>query len=108
MVIEGLDPEISELVYLLNDIPGVKTVESCWGHGERPCTIWLRIDGTKNLTKFVFNYLNADKSWELVIDNADYNRNEKEIPLLLRTTSNEKEVVLFRIKDLVQRLKKEV
>lgn len=42
-VVSGIDAECIRLVAALNNIRGIKTVESCCGHGVRPFSIWLEV-----------------------------------------------------------------
>lgn len=39
-----LDPEVIQLVRRLNELPGIKTTESCCGHGSRPFSIFFQVD----------------------------------------------------------------
>ena len=36
-----LDPEVTELVKAINLFPGIKTIESCCGHGKNVFNIWF-------------------------------------------------------------------
>jgi len=39
-----MDPECVALCDVLNAMPGVRTFESCCGHGIRPFRIWFEVD----------------------------------------------------------------
>jgi len=43
----GLDPECEKLCVALNGLPGIKTSESCCGHGESPFVVFMEIDTTQ-------------------------------------------------------------
>lgn len=45
----GVDQEIKELCHALNCIPGIKTFESCCGHGNDPIRIWFRTENIESL-----------------------------------------------------------
>src|SRR5258708_32116345 len=40
----NMDPECVALCDVLNDMPGVRTCESCCGHGRHSFRIWFEID----------------------------------------------------------------
>ena len=44
-----LDTECLELCTELNLCPGIRTIESCCGHEEKPYCIWFRADSLKDL-----------------------------------------------------------
>ena len=52
--IEGIDPEVVDLCNALNNIPGVRTSESCCGHGKEPFCIWFRVKSLKPLPKIAY------------------------------------------------------
>lgn len=52
--IPGLDVEVVRLVEALNCIPGVRTIESCCGHGERTFKIWLKVDRLTTLPRVAY------------------------------------------------------
>ncbi len=37
-----IDPEVIDLCRALNSLPGIATVESCCGHGERPFQVYFK------------------------------------------------------------------
>lgn len=49
MSVEEMDPEVIELVEALNLFPGIKTVESCCGHGKDTFNIWFEADDLESL-----------------------------------------------------------
>ena len=62
---EPLDPEIKKLVYLINQVDGVETTESCFGHHKMPCHIWLRIKNVDTANKFIRRFFYFDPLWSL-------------------------------------------
>lgn len=44
-----MDKECAALCYAINRIPGIKTVESCCGHGERNFKVWFEVSDLKDL-----------------------------------------------------------
>lgn len=67
-----LDPEIRELISLINDVEGIETLESCFGHNEGPIVIWGVADSIEDLHKFMYNYFYCDQLWhfELVLSDT--------------------------------------
>ena len=54
MFVEEMDPEVIELVKALNLFPGIKTVESCCGHGKDTFNIWFAADDLKRLPQVLW------------------------------------------------------
>ena len=44
-----VDPELLKLLQALNSLPGIRTSNSCCGHGKAPMRVWLRADGPRSL-----------------------------------------------------------
>lgn len=44
-----MDKQCVVLCDAINKIPGVRTTESCCGHGKQPMRIWLRVKTVQNL-----------------------------------------------------------
>jgi len=44
-----MDKEVINLCDALNKLPGVRTVESCCGHGKQPFRIWIKVKDLSNL-----------------------------------------------------------
>ena len=82
---DDIDKEIVELCRALNSIDGVETVESCCGHGERECHIWLTIRDIQTLNKLCFHCFNREYFWELITDVADPHRDWKMLHFLLKS-----------------------
>lgn len=51
-----IDKECVELCQAMNLIPGIRTVESCCGHGERPYHIWFRPRHLSNLPRLLYYF----------------------------------------------------
>ena len=52
-----MDPECVKLCEAINHIPGLRTYESCCGHGERPFYIWFTlrtVKGLRNLAHLLY------------------------------------------------------
>lgn len=49
-----LDPEVLALCEALNDLPGIRTTESCCGHGRHPYRIWFTARRLRNLPRLVY------------------------------------------------------
>ena len=52
--IAGIDPEVIDLCNALNNIVGVRTYESCCGHGKEPFRVWFRVKSLKPLPKIAY------------------------------------------------------
>ena len=81
-----IDEEIVELCKALNDIDGIKTVESCCGHGKDKCFIWFIADDINILNRLCFHCFNHENLWKIELDMGDPHRDWKDLHLVL--TSN--------------------
>ena len=52
----GLDIECEPLCHALSIMPGIRTVESCCGHGERPYHIWFEVQDLDNLPAALYYF----------------------------------------------------
>lgn len=70
---EFIDEQCIPLFYALNSLPGLRTFESCCGHGKAPFSMWFRCDNIDTLSRLGRavgkNY--SDNNWEIVVDTAD-------------------------------------
>lgn len=75
---DDLDYEIAELISLINNVEGIETLESCFGHNEAPINIYCKADSIEDLHKFMYKYFYCDKLWhfELLLD--DFMIDEKD------------------------------
>ena len=62
---EPLDKEIEKLVYLINQVDGVETIDSCFGHHRMPCRIWIRVKDVDTVNKFIRRFFYFDPFWSL-------------------------------------------
>lgn len=49
-----IDMEIVPLLVAMNAMPGIKTTESCCGHGRRGISIWFRFDSLESLPALLY------------------------------------------------------
>ena len=56
-----LDAEISELISLINDVEGIETTNSCFGHNEMPIQIWGVADNIEEWGKVEFLLKSDDR-----------------------------------------------
>lgn len=64
---EPLDIEIKKLVYLINQVDGVETIDSCFGHHGMPCRIWVRIKDIDTANRFIRRFFYSDPLWSLTL-----------------------------------------
>jgi hypothetical protein len=50
----NMDPECVRLCRAMNGLPGIKTIESCCGHGEKPFRIWFMADKLESLPRLLY------------------------------------------------------
>ena len=77
----GIDPECIKICTALNELPGIRTVESCCGHGEQPFWIWLMVTdptalGLLTLSRCLCHRygrinLPSRKGWKAILDHFD-------------------------------------
>lgn len=67
MDLDDFDPEIRQLVSLINNVDGVETIESCFGHHENPCRIWFRIKDIPTANNFIRQFFYFDPLWRIVL-----------------------------------------
>jgi hypothetical protein len=76
-----MDPECIKLCSALNELPGVRTFESCCGHGEHGFWVWFEITnptalGLLLLSRCLYNrhgrvLAGSNKGWRAVLDYFD-------------------------------------
>lgn len=49
-----MDKECIDICKAINQIPGIRTVESCCGHDERQYHIWFKVDNLEHLPLLLF------------------------------------------------------
>ncbi len=50
----NLDAEVKNLCSAINKLPGIMTIESCYGHGNYPYRIWIVVKGLKYLPPLTY------------------------------------------------------
>lgn len=75
---DNIDYEIRDLIRYINSIDGIETVESCCGHGKRPCSIWFKADDIGSVTRFIYRYLYRNNNWRIKIVMSDNDIDEKQ------------------------------
>lgn len=86
---EPLDYEIADLVKLLNQVEGITTTSSCFGHNEEPITIYGVADSIEVLNKFRYKYLYCNSMWHIELILSDKTVDNKEwwkIEFVLKTS----------------------
>ena len=65
----GIDDEIRKLIPLINQVDGIETIQSCFGHHKEPCRIYFRARDIESLNKFKYNFFYCDSLWaiELIV-----------------------------------------
>lgn len=70
---KDMDAECVALCDCLNDLPGVKTTESCCGHLKERYSIWFYCENIITISRLgravSRNY--SDGKWELLVDSTD-------------------------------------
>lgn len=79
--IEQIDQELYNLLTYINRVDGIITTSSCFGHGQRPCTIFCEADSIETLHKFMYDYFYNDRLWSIrlyitdtMIDNQEWGK----------------------------------
>ena len=52
----GMDNESSELCKAINLFPGIRTIESCCGHGHTPYRVWFVAKNLKVLPRLIYYF----------------------------------------------------
>ena len=65
--IAGIDPEVVALVDAMNTMPGIFTVDSCGGHGERPMCVYFRAENLEALPLLLywFDDCHSGERWKV-------------------------------------------
>ena len=53
---DDIDAEVVELCTAMNRLPGITTVESCYGHGREPYRIWFAADSLEALPPLLYQF----------------------------------------------------
>ena len=65
-----MDAEVVTLCKALNRMPGIRTIESCCGHGGSPYHIWLKANGLKFLPKMLYWFMSCHcgfSGWRIIV-----------------------------------------
>ena len=104
---EPLDREIEELVYLINQVDGVETFESCFGHHKMPCQIWLRIKDVDTANKFIRRFFYFDPLWSLKLTFTE-SKYFDELLFILESAYQDYPTVNLMVENLTNRFIKEI
>ena len=70
--IKDIDPEVVPLCNALNRMKGVRTFESCCGHGNRVFVIWFTVSSMITLGRLAFglygSHSSHEASWTIWVD----------------------------------------
>ena len=53
----GMDTECIELCRAMNKVPGIRTIESCCGHGKTPYHIWFKANRLTSLPALLYWFM---------------------------------------------------
>lgn len=53
---DKMDSECAKLCEALNLMPGIRTVESCCGHGDGPFHVWFKADSLEVLPRVLYYF----------------------------------------------------
>lgn len=73
-----MDAKCIELCDTLNSLPGIRTSESCCGHGRESFDIWLYVESMQHLVilgRVLDRRYGCPEGWTLVVDNTDQPEN---------------------------------
>lgn len=68
---EEVDKEIQDLVKKLNQIDGISTTESCFGHGVAPVRVWLYLDINRIQPILFYFFNNGFYLFRFILETAD-------------------------------------
>lgn len=104
---EPLDREIEKLVYLLNQVDAVETIDSCFGHHEMPCRIWLRIKNVDTANKFIRRFFYFDPLWSLKLTFSEA-RYFDELLFVLESAYQDYPTIDLMVENLTKRFEERV
>jgi len=75
---DRMDKECVPLCDALNALPGIRTIESCCGHGQHSFRVYFLVDGTNSMQGLFFltrcvdrRYWEYGGSWDITLSVAD-------------------------------------
>ena len=84
-----LDEEVVELCKAMNKVPGIKTTESCCGHGKDYFRIFFTVDSIETLNHFMwagcYRWWNWRNGFRIQIYDGDVNRDSGILKLQLES-----------------------
>lgn len=106
---DDIDIEIRALCRYINKIEGVETVESCFGHNDKPCCIWFKAENIEVLNQFLFKFFDCDSLWHIELCTSDVHRDWKDVHLVLHSGDiKEFPTVNLMVDNLTYRFKQEI
>ena len=108
IVYSDVDHEIRELVQLINNVPGIETTGSCFGHNEMPCLIFMRAESVEAANWFMYKYFYNDPLWRMslfITDTQICEKNWKELKLVLESRYKDYPTVNLMVDDLTRRFR---
>jgi len=103
-----LDEEIKKLVYLINKVDGVETIESCFGHHKNPCRIFLRIKNIDTANKFIKKFFYFDRLWSLKLTFVETDDYFDELLFKLESAYQGCPTVDLMVENLTERFEKRI
>ena len=104
-----LDYEIQDLIKCINKVPGIETVESCFGHNKMHCMIWCKAQSIEALNNFIYDYFYRDDLWEIKLYISDMQiddkKLDKEIRFILESRYKKFPTVDLMVNELTKRFK---
>lgn len=65
--VEPIDPEIRELIDMINNVEGIETTSSCCGHNKMPAVIYCIADSIADVHKFMYDYFYCNSAWKFIL-----------------------------------------
>lgn len=104
-----LDYEIQDLIKCINKVPGIETIESCFGHYKTPCQVWCKAQSIEAVNRLKYDYFYRDDLWEFKIILSDVqidDRNlDKELLFVLESRYRKYPKVDLMVNELTKRFK---
>lgn len=100
---EPLDKEIENLVYLINQVDGVETTDSCFGHHKMPCQIWVRIKNVDTANSFIKRFFYLDPIWSLKLTFFEIDDYADELLFVIESVYQDYPTVDLMVENLTKR-----
>jgi hypothetical protein len=105
---EPLDKEIENLVYLINQVDGVETTDSCFGHHKMPCRIWVRIKNVDIANSFVKRFFYLDPIWSLKLTFFEVDDYADELLFVIESAYQDYPTVDLMVENLTKRFEERI